>query len=378
MLVAAGDDALSFAIADTDVDRHWDERLVRWPDQPTGRHLWRTLPTPVTAPEFFEFLKFPTNPGLGGRRDPQSVDEGEKLAADPHHRAFVVYLDTYHLISNGAYRMRQPVIDFLERTIGPTDYFAATTPELPATAITFAQQTDTIDHVITNYWPKVFQGNLGTIPLSKQEDWLQHCYVGRWLEITREHDLVAELFGRWRTDLVLTSLTALTTKLATIREERTNVLLFSDGWSLPGSDNSLQQSLWSRSTRGGPADANACDNELRRLSDLDYSAEFRDLREDALRRNVAFFPISPSGMEVYTDNTQPFDAVDQNLLDTLRALATTTGGQAIVQQNELRAPLEQLSEAVDWRSLLDPGDATSSGLLFGEPVQNQVLRLYSR
>jgi hypothetical protein len=70
--------------------------------------------------------------------------------------------------------------------------------------------------------------------------------------------------------------------------------------------------------------------------------------------------------------------VDQNLLDTLRALATTTGGQAIVQQNELRAPLEQLSEAVDWRSLLDPGDATSSGLLFGEPVQNQVLRLYSR
>ena len=96
--------------------------------------------------------------------------------------------------------------------------------------------------------------------------------------------------------------------------------------------------------KGGPADANACDNELRRLSVLDYSAEFRDLREDALRRNVAFSPISPSGMEVYTDNTQAFDAVDQNLLDTLRALATTTGGQAIVRQNELRAPLEQLSD----------------------------------
>jgi VWFA-related protein len=296
------------------------------------------------ALEFFEFLKFPTNPGPGGRRDPQTVDEGEKLAADPHHRAFVVYLDTYHLISNGAYRMRQPVIDFLERTIGPTDYFAATTPELPVTAITFAQQTDTVDNVITNYWPKVFQGNLGTISLSKQEDWLQHCYLGRWLETKRENDLVAELFGRWRTDLVLTSLTALTTKLATIREERTNVLLFSDGWSLPGPDNSLEQSMWSRSTRGGPADANACDNELLRLAHLDYSAEFLDLRQNALRRNVAFFPISPSGMEVYTDNTQPFDAVDQNLLDTLRALATTTGGQAIVRQNELRAPLEQLSE----------------------------------
>src|SRR5215469_14566248 len=55
--------------------------------------------------EFFEFLQFQPNPA-SERQDPQTAEEGERLAADPHHRAFVAYLDTYHLISNGAYRMR--------------------------------------------------------------------------------------------------------------------------------------------------------------------------------------------------------------------------------------------------------------------------------
>ena len=326
--------------------------------------------------EFFEFLKFQTNPADSERRDPQTAEEGERLVADPHHRAFVVYFDTYHLLTPAAQKFRAPTIEFLERTIGSTDYFAAMNPETPPAGLTFGQRTETIEHEVDLYYPMVATANVPRIPMSAHETWLRACYGARWVgqrpDAEKADDaLVAELFDRWRMDLVMNSLTGLTAKLASIREERTDVLLFSDGWTLRGPDGSLLDSLWhivpqiptagvlngrlnptgAVQAAGGPPDPDKCDAELSRLAALDVSNSFRRLREDALRRNVAFFAISPSGFEVFTDSGSSFNQVDKTL-DTLRTLATTTNGQAIVRMNDLRTPIQQLSDAVSSYYLL--------------------------
>jgi VWFA-related protein len=322
--------------------------------------------------EFFEFLKFETHPADSERRDPQTAEEGERLVADPHHRAFIAYVDTYHLLTDGARKMRQPAIDFLERTIGSTDYFAAINPETPTSTLAFGQRTETITNEINKYWPIVATANVKDLPLSAHEEWLRSCFGGRWGDAHKDDALMAELFTRWRMDVVLNSLTGLTAKLATIREERTDVLLFSDGWLLSGPDSSLLNNLWhivatspeagvlngrfkpqgAVAAAGGPPDADKCDGEMSRLAALDFADGFRRLREDALRRNVAFYPISPSGFEVFTDSTASFLQTDMTLMDSLRALATTTNGQAIVRMNDLKKPIEQLSDAVSAYYLL--------------------------
>ena len=90
---------------------------------------------------------------------------------------------------------------------------------------------------------------------------------------------------------------------------------------------------------------------LSRLAALDFSDGFRRLREDALRRNVAFYPISPSRFEVTPDRAASSNATDQ-LLATQRAPAPPPNGQAIVRMNDLDTPREQLSDAVSAYYLL--------------------------
>jgi VWFA-related protein len=340
--------------------------------------------------EFFEFLKFGTNPADSERRDPQTAEEGERLVADPHHRAFVAYFDTYHLTTDGARKMRQPAVEFLERTIGPTDYFAGMNPETPAASLVFGQRTETIAHEVDLYWPIAAQATVGNSPLSAHEEWLWACYGGRYGNVAKNEALIKELYARWRMDLVLTSLTSLTAKLATIREERTDVLLFSDGWDLRGPDASLLDSLLhivptiptagvsggrvnpngAVQAAGGPPDADKCDGELSRLAALDFADGFRKLRENALRRNVAFYAIEPDGMAVFDDQLtmtsgrpRTFDQGDSGL-NSLRTLSVTTNGQAIVRMNDLRTPLQQLSDAVSAYYLL--GYYTTNATLDGK------------
>jgi VWFA-related protein len=324
--------------------------------------------------EFFEFLKFDTHPLGEDRRDPQTAEEGERLVADPHHRAFVAYFDVYHLTAAGARNMRQPVVEFLERTIGSTDYFAALNPDTPISSLTFGQRLETLSREVDRYWPQAATAAVSTEPLSAHEQWLNACYGQRFPDAREDAALVRALYRRWRTDLVLNTLRNLTAKLATIREERTNVLLFADGWSLGGPDASLLDALWHlRPEPGvvngtfkpngalapyGVPDPSACDAELSRLEAEDFSEDFRRLLDEALRRNVAFYAIEPDGMAVFDDQLmmtpgrpRTFDQGEFGL-EPLQALALNTNGQSIMRQNDIRTPMRQLVDAMSSYYLL--------------------------
>ena len=313
--------------------------------------------------EFFEFLKFETSPADSTRTDPNTAEEGERLAADPHHRAFVAYFDTYHLTSYGTQMMRTPVVDFLQRTIGSTDYFAAMNPDVPVSRLTFGQRTETIAHDVDEYWPLAAETDARTAPISAHEQWLQGCFINRWPDVKRDQALVATLYRRWRMDVVLQSLNGLVAKLGSIREERTNVLLFADGWSLEGPIRGLEENEWNAHPTPGVSngrltpnganrempDSDKCDAELARLAELDFQDGFRVLHDEAVRKNVAFDPISPAGLEAYDDNMMRggpgFTAV-QGQLDVLRTLASTTSGQSIVGTNDIRTPMKALADGM--------------------------------
>ena len=316
--------------------------------------------------EFFEFLKFEQQPIDSERIDPTTAEDGERLAADPHHRAFIAFFDTYHLTTVGARNMRTPVTDFFNRTIGNTDYFAAMNPDTLVAAITFGQRTETISNEIDRYWPLTATSDARTIPMSPQEEWLAGCYQYRWPDVSRDQALVAQILTRWRMSLVLTSLNGLVAKLGTIREERTNVLLFADGWSLGGADNTLTANEWNIHSQPGVAngrftpngankmtpDTDKCDAELARLAGTSFDDAFRVLREEALKKNVAFNTISPGGLAALDDRLMlsqgrpPSYNESVATLDTLRTLASATNGQSIVETNDIRTPMRQLADAV--------------------------------
>jgi len=335
--------------------------------------------------ELLDFVHFEISPADSDRRDPTSVEEAERLAGDPRHRAFVVYFDTYHLSAEGARNMRGPVIEFLERTIGPTDYFAALNPDVPPSLLVFGQRTETIAHEVDEYWPRAFTADLindpdadpnsPAPPMSSHEEWLSQCYL------SRSPAFVNALIARWRQELLMKGLAGLVRKLATIREERTNVLIFASGWTLTGPDDTLMRGAWGPQTRTGSIantplkprpvgtpDYQACDAELFRLASVDFQEAFRGLLADARRANVAFSTIDPGGLGTFNRNKTV--AATEALLKPLTELASNTGGRSINTTNDLRTPLQEMANDVSAYYLL--GYYTSNTTLDGKYRKIQV------
>ena len=100
----------------------------------------------------FEFVKVPVGTPNEERRDPASIDDGLRQAANPRNRVFVVYLDLFHTSVSGSHEARQPLVNFLTGALGPTDLFAVITPEIPVRQLTFARRTDTLENDLATVW----------------------------------------------------------------------------------------------------------------------------------------------------------------------------------------------------------------------------------
>ena len=98
----------------------------------------------------FERVALSTTTAREERRDPVSAADGLQQAADPRRRVFVLFLDTWHTTFAGAVYARKPLIDMLERLIGPEDLFAVMTPDMDPRHITFARRTETLDNALRN------------------------------------------------------------------------------------------------------------------------------------------------------------------------------------------------------------------------------------
>ena len=328
-------------------------------------------------------------------------------AADPHNRVFVTFLDTLHTTVSGSHAIRRPLVDTLNRMVGPTDLFGVMTQNMRPQDLTLGRRLDTVEEQLSRYWTWGERNSILADAQDSGEDNLTGCFHERWTgkefvpwilddgPIKRYFDEI--LIERRREDRALTALENLVGYMGGLREARTVVLAVTDGWLLftpnralsdePGKDlrsggvprageGSIANPPTS-SSRSGPVTTSVsyvtftvCTTEASRLALLDNERRLRDLIALANRSNVSVYPIASAGLAVFDgrgagDNLRPNPNAPpgatilgrdvnrlQNRVQTLRTIAENTDGIAIVDDNDLAGGLRRIVDDVSAYYLL--------------------------
>ena len=333
------------------------------------------------AVELFEFVDGGAPEPETSRRDPASLSQSREAVADPRARAFVTFLDIPHVSAAGAHRARVPLVELLNRILTPADLFAVLSSDHDVSSMTFGRRVTAVDGMLARYWA---WGQRDSALMRPDESGLWSCFAvedppsnkDRYVQDgARTRRLHTVLIERFREDIVLDRLEELVWHLGGLREGRTNVLLFSEGWRLFTRDTVLQAEVERTShgvgggvgTRGGRPEMftsvaqgqrDACIMEGVRLAQLDSPSRLRELVRLANAMNVAFFTVNPLGL-VATDQdpAERLIAADPSLSiaadegnritgrrESLQTLAEATDGLAVVHSNDLRRALQPVIE----------------------------------
>lgn len=308
--------------------------------------------------------------------EPSSVRESLQEVADPHRRVFVIYLDTENVTVEGSHNIRQPLIDMLNRVLGPDDLVGVMTPTMAPDQITFARKTQVIADGLTKNW---IWGRQGQLSLDETEKMYADCFEPTKPGEGDPSDLAKALIQRRRERLALDSIRDLVRYMSSIREGRTAVIAVSDGWQLyrpdetltnirnqgkpnadpqPGSPPPIGVGPGGRLTTNPPqgpyavGDRTECERDRMELAMTDDEKYFRDILGEANRSDVSFYTIDPRGLVVFDSpigpDAPPPPSVDLAILhtrhDALRELAVNTDGLALLDSNDLGKQLRRVSD----------------------------------
>jgi VWFA-related protein len=286
----------------------------------------------------FDFIKFDTVTPEVARRDPRSQREGFDLAADPRYRLFVLFV---HVKSAGIQTIRQPLINFLDRVLGPGDLFGLLTSRNSAKDLVLGQQLGAARAAIDDLWRSSFIDR-------DDADELDGCGMST--------ALTAILQERSRVNDVYTGLETLVAQLGSLRQERKNIIVIANDLSRAGPDTKLLERRGAVLPRAGltngrigtgesgsrKADETMCAGELQRLAQMDFDARYRELLREARKQNVTFYAITPAGLQA------PFTREGMTAVnranDSLITLANETDGLAIVNTNDLQGGMRRIAD----------------------------------
>jgi VWFA-related protein len=302
--------------------------------------------------ETFQFIRFETALVDDERRDPTSVADSERQAADPRNRVFVVYLDPYHLSFVGSLAVPPAVMAFLTRTIGPTDLFATMYPKRPVSQLTFGRRLEVLEEDLRDFWNDVQVG------IDEVEFRLETCPEITSLPAREQNHMAAALIARHQHDMLMTSLENLMRRLGGLRDERKNVLFMSEGWNEPEPLPELTaksrpkppQIGVSPSGRLGTGpqqpynrDENWCAQNVGRLAHTDFEDRFIRLLDLARQANVTFYPVDVGGQRGLGLSGP---------VAKLRTLAENTDGTAIFNTNDVTGAVRRLTDSISAYYLL--------------------------
>ena len=277
-------------------------------------------------------------------------------------------------------RIRKPLVDSLDRLIGADDLVAIMTPDMNSRDLTFVRRAASVESMLGQRWGTRDEVNF-TDPV---EQMFASCYPG---VNTSEQGIAQEMILRRRERQTLEALDALIQRLRGVREERKAVIAISNGWRLFTPNPSLARIVDGRipsgrpvtidprngrlTTSGSPdtAGAGACDAERQALAALDEPPHFRQILDDANRANVSFYPVDPRGLVAFDEDIVPAAGVgpfklnptipiDEDLRRlnerhaSLRLMADTTDGLAIIENSNLAAGLRRVTDDLSTYYLL--------------------------
>ena len=315
--------------------------------------------------EAFEHVRVRTGIPQELRVEPNTVEQSRQMAGDPRARVFVIFLDTYHTQFEGSAKMREPLVNFIDRVLGPDDMVAVMTPEMAATEITFQRKTTVITNMLQR---ETFWGRRGRIPGAdndEKEDLYEACYP----PFRETADIAPAMKARRREKLTFDALEDLMVHLAGIREERKAVLTVTEGWLIYRPDSRLARSLDGagdirpgdallRPPRPSPADASQlqgsprvqCEADRMALAALDHEFRLQQLTQTANRGNVTFYPVYARGLVAFDSPIGPErppspiqDTANlRNRQETLRILAADTDGASVINTNNVDGALRRI------------------------------------
>ena len=331
----------------------------------------------------FEFVDI--QPDLEDARiDPNTQREGEALAKDPRARVFVVVLDKWHVETLGGAQIRRPLIEMLDRLIGPRDVFGVITPQLRPSDLILGRKTITVTDMLQRYWTWGARGSI--TERDAAEEYFEDCFGG-----PRDNPgmggrdphydplLTRELLERRRERDTLEHLDGLVAKLGAIRDEKKAVIVVTQGWrqfvrneekagrlpnnQMPGiytGAGRISRTDPRRAHPGGALDMSQCYADATNLLMLDNRQYFRDLLRKAQAANVSFYPIDPRGLAVFDTplSAGPPRSVVNDLAqlrsrrDGLMELAENTDGLALISSNDLHGSMRKLADSLSTYYLL--------------------------
>jgi VWFA-related protein len=344
------------------------------------------------------------------KAEPNGTREAASMAETTKGRLFVIFLDKYFVNLYGSHDIRRPLVNFLNRLLGPGDMFAVMTPDMSAMDLSFVRRTDTIEDNLRRFW---FWGQRddSVLPADETERDYQECYGASRVPGTGTD----ELTQRWREKKVIDALTDLTIHLRGVREGRKAVITITGGWVLfrenkdlntdpnagmptvPQTGITTDGKLTTDTSAANLGNSKSqCERDRLWLSMIDDRQALYDLFDLANRSNVSFYPINPMGLEASNrpidqdkfvqkpdgtlmdprtllskgeqDAIAPRLATPTSLVearsDNLRELAASTDGIAVVDTNDLDRGMKRI--AADLSSYYLLGYASTNAKLDGK------------
>ena len=260
----------------------------------------------------------------------------DREAAREDSRIFALFLDDYHVRDTAGMRMIQPLIDFVQNDLSPTDLVGIMYPLTPAFDFTLTRDHAQVVNALRQFKGRKYQYD----PINTYE--AQYSFYP-----TSDVEKI-------RNDVSLSALKALTMKLGGLREGRKSIIVLSEGYTDYVPPQLRDESAGGGGRRSGQRYNPQAGNTRREES----SALFQDMgmrgnliytADIANRNNTSFYMLDPRGLA-----TGEFDLsqvgidheTDQRMLqatqETLYVLADQTDGRAIVNRNNVAPGLAQI------------------------------------
>jgi VWFA-related protein len=332
--------------------------------------------------EQFEHVVISGGAGLAGRPEPNTVEESRRAVQDPRARVFVLFLDLKHVEGGASRTLAKPLVNALNRLIGPDDYVAAMTPGMSARDITFARRRTSIEGVLSREW----WGERDRMNFSDPvENDYALCYPGVPKDASSDatdKGIAQEMILRRREKQTLDAFEDLANFLRDVREERKAIITITDGWLLYTPNRSLARPLDNAAppstginvdprngkltTKDTPNSygniRSRCEADRYTLSEMNNDQRIRTIFDEANRANVSFYPIDPRGLVVFDEPIVPNagvgfgpganptlpPAVDNARVvsrgNSLRMLAEATDGLAIVGSNDIEKGFKRITD----------------------------------
>jgi VWFA-related protein len=315
------------------------------------------------------------------RVEANTVRGGEQMASNPRNRVFVIFLDMHNVDVESGHHVNQPLINLIDRILGPDDLVAVMTPEMAASQVTFGRKTEVIAGMLEDRWYWGIK-NLRTEESEREREY-EACFPlteAEQLQGKSQAEIVRKMIDRRRERATLDSLRDLVRYLGSVREERKAILTVTQGWVLYRPDTSMTNLRVmdrfgntepvpgnepigvdpvgklrvgaARDRDGNPSSQTICDKDRMYLASLDNDEYFRYVLDVANRNNASFYPIDPRGLAAFDapigPDAPPAIEVDRAMLnkriETLRTLAENTDGMAVVNTNNLNRGLQRIAD----------------------------------